>query len=125
MTENTAKPASLIDLAFDTGRIAERDRIVRLIETNYPHNEEPFCMKCDLIDAIRSESNGPGCHEKAAEPSKAPEPEAEHTAECSDPGCFGCEYACDICEGDGWVYKRIDVDAEKRVPCDCGIGAPD
>jgi hypothetical protein len=32
---------------------------------------------------------------------------------------------CDVCEGTGWFYKRIDVDAEKRVPCDCGIGAPD
>lgn len=32
---------------------------------------------------------------------------------------------CDQCEGDGWVYKRIDVDAEKRVPCECGLGDPD
>ncbi len=34
------------------------------------------------------------------------------------------ETVCDICEGDGWVYKRVDVDAEKKVPCECGIGAP-
>jgi hypothetical protein len=31
---------------------------------------------------------------------------------------------CEQCAGDGWVYKRVDVDAEKRVPCECGIGAP-
>jgi hypothetical protein len=29
---------------------------------------------------------------------------------------------CDICEGDGWCYRQIDVDAEKRVPCECGLG---
>jgi hypothetical protein len=29
------------------------------------------------------------------------------------------EPVCEDCEGDGWVYKRIDVDAEKRVPCEC------
>lgn len=35
------------------------------------------------------------------------------------------EPVCEHCEGDGWVYKRIDVDAEKRVPCECGIGDPE
>ena len=45
--------------------------------------------------------------------------------------CYTCaqedddeEPVCDECEGDGWVYKRIDVDAEKRVPCECGLGDP-
>ena len=61
---NNAKPASLVDLAFDTGRIAERDRIVRLIETNYPHNEDPFCVKCDLLDAIQGKSDGAVCREQ-------------------------------------------------------------
>jgi hypothetical protein len=26
---------------------------------------------------------------------------------------------CDICDGDGWCYRQIDVDDEKRVPCEC------
>jgi hypothetical protein len=26
---------------------------------------------------------------------------------------------CEYCDGDGWVYKQVDVDAEKRVPCEC------
>ena len=32
---------------------------------------------------------------------------------------------CEFCEGDGWVYKRVDVDAEKKVPCECGLGDPE
>lgn len=35
------------------------------------------------------------------------------------------EEICEFCEGDGWVYKRVDVDAEKRVPCECGLGDPE
>lgn len=35
------------------------------------------------------------------------------------------EEICEVCEGDGWVYKRVDVDAEKRVPCECGLGDPE
>lgn len=35
------------------------------------------------------------------------------------------ELVCEYCDGDGWVYKRVDVDSEKRVPCECGIGDPE
>jgi len=31
---------------------------------------------------------------------------------------------CEQCEGSGWLYERIDVDVEKRVPCECGLGDP-
>jgi len=34
------------------------------------------------------------------------------------------EPVCDICEGDGWCYRQTDVDTEKRVPCECGLGDP-
>ena len=33
--------------------------------------------------------------------------------------------ACEECDDTGFVYVRIDVDAEKRVPCECGLGDPD
>jgi hypothetical protein len=35
------------------------------------------------------------------------------------------EQVCEECEDTGWVYKRIDVDAEKQVPCECGLGDRD
>ena len=43
--------------------------------------------------------------------------------------CHNCDdlddEVCETCNGDGWVYKRIDVDVEKRVPWECGLGDPD
>lgn len=45
--------------------------------------------------------------------------------ECNVKDCQVCQPICDLCDGDGWVYKRIDVDAEKRIPCECGLGDPD
>lgn len=35
------------------------------------------------------------------------------------------EEICEFCEGDGWVYKRVEVDAEKKVTCECGLGDPE
>jgi hypothetical protein len=42
-----------------------------------------------------------------------------------EPQCNCCTTAecqadkCEICDGTEVAYKRVDVDAEKAVPCDC------
>ena len=34
------------------------------------------------------------------------------------------DQVCEECDDTGFVYERIDVDAEKAVPCECGLGDP-
>ena len=34
------------------------------------------------------------------------------------------DQVCEDCNDTGFVYERVDVDVEKRVPCECGLGDP-
>ena len=42
--------------------------------------------------------------------------------------CQNCDdlqdEVCKDCNDTGFVYERVDVDVEKRVPCECGLGDP-
>ena len=35
------------------------------------------------------------------------------------------ETVCEECDNTGTVYKRVDVDAEKAIPCRCWRGQSD
>ena len=56
------------------------------------------------------------------------EKEEDEKQPCDRPECRQCypdpevedeEPVCEICDGTGWAEKQIDVDAFKKVPCDC------
>ena len=46
---NANKPASIADIAFDTGVIAERERIIKLLE---PKIDEIGCCNCGMYKVI-------------------------------------------------------------------------
>jgi hypothetical protein len=48
------KPSSLTDLAFDSGVIAERARMLKFIEDNYQHTDAKYdpCLRCSMIAVL-------------------------------------------------------------------------
>jgi hypothetical protein len=60
----TNNPASIADIAFDTGVIAERSRIIKLLEdpeqhdySNYGEHYEPKCLMCQALSLIKGNDN--------------------------------------------------------------------
>jgi len=55
---NANKPASIADIAFDTGVIAERERIIKLLETQAEVTGYVEIELGKLIALIKGEING-------------------------------------------------------------------
>ena len=59
---NTNSPSSIADIAFDTGIIAERTRILKLLEnpehhdhSNYGDHYPPTCLMCQAVILIKGD----------------------------------------------------------------------
>ena len=55
---NANKPASIANIAFDTGVIAERERIIKLLENQHNFDQIFLDAVDEVIALIKGETNG-------------------------------------------------------------------
>ena len=77
------KPSSLTSIAYNTGVISERERIIKLLEDEaftkaFGRSKDFNAKRANLIALIKGEN-------------KKGHNGGEHTPCCNDWGCYGCE----------------------------------